>query len=113
MKMLHPYLLIERPGIVAAAPCTPRRRHRELFVVDHLEADGTWAHGVLDDVPITRTVKMLKPPRGNDDVVAAMERVLAVLSLGIPDAPWEEICGLLSIRPRPIRRHDVRRLAAR
>ncbi|MGW7556071.1 hypothetical protein [Streptomyces rimosus] len=63
IEMLAPYLLIERPGIVAAAQRTLRRCHRELFVVDRLRADGTRAHGVLDGGTITWTVAMLKPGR--------------------------------------------------
>ncbi|MGA5629757.1 site-specific integrase [Streptomyces cellulosae] len=45
MAMLDPYLLIERPEIVAAAQRRLRRRHRELFVVDRLEAEGTRVRG--------------------------------------------------------------------
>ncbi|MFF3277487.1 hypothetical protein ACFYWU_42220 [Streptomyces chrestomyceticus] len=64
-QTLDPYLLIERPGIVAAAQRSLRRRHRELFVVERLEADGARAHGALDSVTITRAVEMLKPgPHG-------------------------------------------------
>ncbi|WP_030376468.1 hypothetical protein [Streptomyces rimosus] len=63
MEMLDPYLLIERPGIMAAAHRALCRRRRELFVVDRLEADGAWAHGVLDGVTITRTAAMLKRGR--------------------------------------------------
>ncbi|MBC2864482.1 hypothetical protein [Streptomyces mexicanus] len=61
MAMLGPYLLIERPEIVAAAQRRLRRRQRELFVVDRLEAEGTRVRGVLDGVTITQSVKILKP----------------------------------------------------
>jgi hypothetical protein len=40
MELLGPYLLLERPDIVAKAQCSLRRRHRELFVIQRLEADG-------------------------------------------------------------------------
>ncbi|MEU7162450.1 hypothetical protein [Streptomyces chrestomyceticus] len=63
MGMLGTCLLIEHPGIVAAAQRTLRRRHRELFVVDRLEADGTRVHGELDGVRSIRTVTVLKPGR--------------------------------------------------
>ncbi|MFH8597517.1 hypothetical protein [Streptomyces rimosus] len=48
---------------MAAAHRALCRRRRELFVVDRLEADGARAHGVLDGVTITRTVRMPKPGR--------------------------------------------------
>ncbi|WP_051853509.1 site-specific integrase [Streptomyces aureocirculatus] len=40
MELLDPYLLIERPEIVASAQRTLRRRSRELFVIQRVEADG-------------------------------------------------------------------------
>ncbi|MFI5820377.1 hypothetical protein ACIA8I_14830 [Streptomyces rishiriensis] len=57
MELLDPYLLLERPEIVAKAQRSLRRRHRELFVVRRLEADGTRVRGVLDGLTITRTIK--------------------------------------------------------
>ncbi|MFI2242532.1 hypothetical protein [Streptomyces chrestomyceticus] len=93
MGMLGPCLLVERPGIVAAAQRSPRRRHRELFVVDCLEADGTWAHGELDGVRSTRTVTVPKPGRhdaeetGQSDDLAEARRA---------DGRWETSCS----RPR-------------
>lgn len=61
MELLDPYLLLERPEIVAKAQRSLRRRHRELFVVQRLEADGTKVRGVLDGLTITRTIKNMKP----------------------------------------------------
>ncbi|MFJ9155067.1 tyrosine-type recombinase/integrase [Streptomyces sp. NPDC102270] len=61
MELLAPYLLLERPEIVAKAQRSLRRRHRELFVVQCLEADGTRVRGMLDGLTITRTVKNMKP----------------------------------------------------
>ncbi|MER6015965.1 tyrosine-type recombinase/integrase [Streptomyces bluensis] len=61
MELLGPYLLLERPEIVAKAQRSLRRRCRELFVIQRLEADGTRVRGVLDGVTITRTVKNMKP----------------------------------------------------
>ncbi|MFJ8948219.1 site-specific integrase [Streptomyces sp. NPDC102395] len=53
MELLDPYLLLERPEIVAKAQRSLRRRHRELFVIQRLEADGarvrgTWFRGRRD-----------------------------------------------------------------
>jgi site-specific recombinase XerD len=61
MELLDPYLLIERPEIVARAQRTLRRRHRELFVVQRLEADGTKVRGVLEGRTVTRSIKDMAP----------------------------------------------------
>ncbi|MEV5283271.1 hypothetical protein [Streptomyces sp. NPDC052811] len=61
MELLDPYLLLERPEIVAKAQRSLRRRHRELFVIQRLEADGTRVRGVLNGLTITRTIKNMKP----------------------------------------------------
>ncbi|MEU7230251.1 hypothetical protein [Streptomyces chrestomyceticus] len=74
MGMLGTCLLIEHPGTVAAAQRTLRRRHRELFVVDRLEADGTRVHGELDGVRSIRTVTVLKPGRHDAEGDGAVRR---------------------------------------
>ncbi|MFJ5850446.1 MULTISPECIES: site-specific integrase [unclassified Streptomyces] len=61
MELLDPYLMIERPEIVAKAQRTLRRRHRELFVVQRLEADDTRVRGVLEGRTITRSIKDMAP----------------------------------------------------
>jgi integrase len=61
MELLEPYLLLERPEIVARAQRTLRRRQRDLFVVTRLEADGTRVCGTLEGRAITRAVKDLTP----------------------------------------------------
>ncbi|MFH8682045.1 hypothetical protein [Streptomyces lydicus] len=61
MELLDPYLLLERPESVAKAQRSLRRRHRELFAILRLEADGTRVRGVLDGRVTTRTVKNMKP----------------------------------------------------
>ncbi|MFG2472608.1 hypothetical protein ACGFXB_45415 [Streptomyces canus] len=61
MELLDPYLLLERPEIVAKAQRSLRRRYRELFVIQRLEADGTRVRGVLDGLTITRTIENMKP----------------------------------------------------
>ncbi|CAL9278943.1 hypothetical protein [Streptomyces sp. SudanB182_2057] len=61
MELLDPYLLIERPEIVAAAQRSLRRRWRGLFVVSRLEADGTRVRGVLDGVTVVRTIRDMPP----------------------------------------------------
>ncbi|MET8621038.1 tyrosine-type recombinase/integrase [Streptomyces albidoflavus] len=61
MELLDPYLLLERPGIVARAQGTLRRRHRDLFVVDRLEADGRKVRGVLEGRTVIRVVKEMSP----------------------------------------------------
>lgn len=61
MELLDPYLLIERPEIVAKAQSTLRRRAAGLFVVDRLEADGARVRGVLDGITTTWAVKEMKP----------------------------------------------------
>ncbi|MDO0923944.1 site-specific integrase [Streptomyces sp. TG1A-8] len=60
MELLDAYLLLERPEIVEKAQHSLRRRHRELFVIQRLEADGTRVRGVLDGLTITRTIKNMK-----------------------------------------------------
>ncbi|WP_299540734.1 site-specific integrase [uncultured Streptomyces sp.] len=61
MELLDPYLLLERSEIVARAQRTLRRRHRELFVIDRLEADGMKVRGILNGRTTTRVIKNMKP----------------------------------------------------
>ncbi|MET7710373.1 site-specific integrase [Micromonospora sp. NPDC005413] len=61
VDVLDPYLLLERPEIVEKAQPTLRRRHRDLFVVSRLEADGTKARGVLDGGMVTRPIREMDP----------------------------------------------------
>lgn len=61
MELLDPYLLIERPEIVARAQGTLWRRRRDLFVIARLEADGSKVRGVLDGRVVTRTIKDMDP----------------------------------------------------
>ncbi|MET7928313.1 site-specific integrase [Streptomyces sp. NPDC005349] len=61
MELLVPYLLFERPEIVAKAQRSLRRRHRDLFVVERLEADDAKVRGVFDGLKVTRTIKNMKP----------------------------------------------------
>ncbi|MER5358844.1 site-specific integrase [Streptomyces sp. NPDC002785] len=61
MELLDPYLLIERPEIVARAQRTLRRRHRDLFVVQRLEADGTKVRGILEGRTVVRSIKDMAP----------------------------------------------------
>jgi site-specific recombinase XerD len=61
MELLDPYLLIERPEIVAKAQGTLRRRSRDLFVIQRIEADGTRIQGILDGCAVTRVIKDMKP----------------------------------------------------
>ena len=60
-ELLGPYLLLERPEIVAKAQQTLRRSHRDLFVVSRLEADGAKVRGVLDGCTVTRSVRGMDP----------------------------------------------------
>ncbi|MFE2089828.1 tyrosine-type recombinase/integrase [Streptomyces sp. NPDC059460] len=69
MELLDPYLTIERPEIVAKAQRTLRRRHRDLFVVQRLEADGTKVRGVLEGRTVTRVIKDLDPALRRDTVL--------------------------------------------
>lgn len=57
MELLDPYLLLERPGIVATAQRTLRRQVRDLFVLQRIDADGTRVRGVLEGVTVTRAIK--------------------------------------------------------
>ncbi|MFD7623939.1 tyrosine-type recombinase/integrase [Streptomyces sp. NPDC059802] len=61
MELLDPYLLIERPEIVASAQRTLRRRSRELFVVQRVEADGTRVRGIFGGQTISRVIKDMAP----------------------------------------------------
>ncbi|MFJ6372628.1 site-specific integrase [Streptomyces virginiae] len=61
MELMGPYLLLERPEIVAKAQRTLRRHCRDLFVVHRVEADGTRARGVLEGATVTRVIKDMKP----------------------------------------------------
>ncbi|MGW2571638.1 hypothetical protein [Streptomyces sp. NPDC001537] len=61
MERLDPYLLLERPGIVATAQRTLRRQVRELFVVQRIEGEGTRVRGILEGVTVTRVIKDMKP----------------------------------------------------
>ncbi|MBC9005441.1 tyrosine-type recombinase/integrase [Micromonospora aurantiaca (nom. illeg.)] len=60
-ELLGPYLLLERPEIVAKAQSVLRRRRRELFVVTRLEADGAKVRGLLDGAVVTRSVRGMDP----------------------------------------------------
>ncbi|MFB7611693.1 hypothetical protein [Streptomyces gardneri] len=61
MDLCVPYLLLERPQIVAAAQRTLRRQADRLFVVQCVEGDGTHVRGRLDGVMVTRVVRGLEP----------------------------------------------------
>jgi integrase len=61
VDVLDPYLLLERPEIVEKAQPTLRRRHRDLFVVSRLEADGAKVRGVLDGGMVTRSIRGIDP----------------------------------------------------
>ncbi|WP_329588892.1 hypothetical protein OG195_12555 [Streptomyces sp. NBC_01362] len=61
MELLDPYLLLERPRMVAAAQRTLRRRCGDLFVVDRVEADGRRVSGVFEGHRVTWVVKMMDP----------------------------------------------------
>lgn len=56
-----PYLLLERPGIVARAQRTLRRQVRDLFVVQRVDGDGDRVRGVLEGVTVTRMIEDMKP----------------------------------------------------
>ncbi|MFE7790386.1 hypothetical protein [Streptomyces sp. NPDC057460] len=45
MALMDPYLLLERPRIVAKSQRALRRRSRELFVIQRLDADGARVRG--------------------------------------------------------------------
>ncbi|SIM72986.1 tyrosine-type recombinase/integrase [Micromonospora cremea] len=61
MELLGPYLLLERPEIVAKAQGTLRRDHRDLFVISRLEADGAKVCGVLEGRTVTRSIRGMDP----------------------------------------------------
>lgn len=61
MDLLDPYLLIERPEIVAKAQRILRKRAADLFVVQRLDGDGTLLRGTLDGQIVSRAVKDMKP----------------------------------------------------
>jgi hypothetical protein len=61
MELLEPYLLLERPGIVATVQRTLRRQMRDLFVIQRIDADSTRVRGVLDGFTVTRVIKDMKP----------------------------------------------------
>ncbi len=61
MALMDPYLLLERPRIVAKAQRALRRRNRELFVIQRLEADSARIRGVLDGRTVTRVIKDMDP----------------------------------------------------
>ncbi|WP_433317930.1 tyrosine-type recombinase/integrase [Micromonospora chersina] len=61
MELLDPYLLLERPEIVAKAQRTLRRDHRDLFVITRLEADGAKVRGVLEGRTVTRSIRGMDP----------------------------------------------------
>lgn len=61
MELLDPYLMLERPQLVAAAQRTLRRQHRDLFVVDRIEADGARLSGIFEGRRVTWTVKDMAP----------------------------------------------------
>ncbi len=61
MELLDPYLLLERPMMVAAAQRTLRKKHRDLFVVDRIEAGGERVQGVFEGHRVTWIVKDMDP----------------------------------------------------
>ncbi|MFB6674150.1 hypothetical protein ACFCWG_17440 [Streptomyces sp. NPDC056390] len=68
MALMDPYLLLERPRIVAKAQRAAqresarlRRRSRELFVIQRLDADSARIRGVLDGCTVTRVIKEMDP----------------------------------------------------
>lgn len=61
MELQGPYLLLERPRMVAAAQRTLRRKARDLFVVDRIEADGRRVQGTFEGVRVTWVVKEMDP----------------------------------------------------
>lgn len=61
MELLDPYLMLERPQIVAAAQRSLRQQYRDLFVVDRVEADGARVRGVFEGQRVTWEVKMMEP----------------------------------------------------
>lgn len=79
MALLDPYLLLERPRIVAGVQRALRRRSRELFVIQRLEADGARARGVLDGCMVTRVIKEMDPEL----------RRIAVLETGVVWIRWQ------------------------
>ncbi|MET9881466.1 site-specific integrase [Actinacidiphila glaucinigra] len=61
MELLDPYLLLERPQMVAAAQPTLRKKYRDLFVVDRIEADGERVQGLFEGQRVTWVVKAMNP----------------------------------------------------
>ncbi|MEU8971644.1 site-specific integrase [Streptomyces monashensis] len=61
MELLDPYLLLERPLMVAAAQRALRRKYRDLFVVDRVEADGHRVRGVFEGQRVSWVVKEMDP----------------------------------------------------
>ncbi|MFF2249771.1 tyrosine-type recombinase/integrase [Streptomyces sp. NPDC058142] len=61
MELLDPYLLLERPHMVAAAQRTLRRKYRNLFVVDRVEADGRRVQGIFEGQRVSWMVKEMDP----------------------------------------------------
>jgi site-specific recombinase XerD len=61
MELLDPYLLLERPHMVAAAQSTLRRKYRNLFIVDRVEADGGRVRGVFEGQRVSWVVKEMDP----------------------------------------------------
>ncbi|MFI2206634.1 hypothetical protein ACH47Z_39060 [Streptomyces sp. NPDC020192] len=61
MELLGPYLLLERPGIVATAQRTLWRQVRDLFVVQRIEGNGTRVRGILEGVTVTRVIRDMEP----------------------------------------------------
>ncbi|WP_141709116.1 tyrosine-type recombinase/integrase [Streptomyces sp. BpilaLS-43] len=61
MELLDPYLLLERPLMVAAAQRTLRKKYRDLFVVDRVESDGERVAGVFEGRRVTWVVKEMDP----------------------------------------------------
>lgn len=61
MELLDPYLLLERPLMVASAQHSLRRQYRDLFVVNRIEADGTRVRGVFEGQQVSWKVKMMEP----------------------------------------------------
>lgn len=61
MELLEPYLMLERPEIVARAQRTLRRRAVDLFVVQRVDPDGEHVHGILRGSRTTKVVKDMSP----------------------------------------------------
>ncbi|MFH8402385.1 site-specific integrase [Streptomyces anulatus] len=61
MELLDPYLLLERPQMVAAAQRTLRRRHSDLFVVDRVETDHGRLRGRFEGRQVSWVIKDMDP----------------------------------------------------